>query len=65
MDIQITYHGSLVGFKPLTDAGEKWLTDNLPDDVQCLGNTRFAEPRYAGDIADGIVGDGLSTSEDD
>lgn len=59
MDIEVSNHGTLIGLHPVSEAGEEWLTDNLPDDVQCLGTTRFCEPRYAGDIVDGMRGDGL------
>jgi hypothetical protein len=59
-DISVANHGSMIGFAPRTDAGETWLADNLPDDTQCLGNTRFCEPRYVQDIIDGAQGDGLT-----
>lgn len=59
MDIQVINHGSLIGFTPITDDGEAWLSDHLPDDCARLGATRFAEPRYASDIIDGMRNDGL------
>jgi hypothetical protein len=59
-DIDVANHGSMISFAPRTDAGETWLANNLPDDTQCLGNTRFCEPRFAQDIIDGAEGDGLN-----
>lgn len=59
MDIQVINHGSLIGFTPMSDDGEAWLADNLPDDVATLGTMRFAEPRYAGAIVDGMINDGI------
>jgi hypothetical protein len=59
-DITVINSGSVIGFAPGSDAGEAWLTEHLPDDVQCLGNTRFCEPRYAQAIIDGAQGDGLT-----
>jgi hypothetical protein len=61
-DITVVNHGSIIGFTPGTDDGETWLTEHLPDDVQCLGRTRFCEPRYAGDIVDGAESDGLTVA---
>lgn len=62
MDIHYTNHGSLIGIQPFTDAGEEWLTEMLPDDVQCLGNVRYVEPRYATAIIDGMIDDGLEVA---
>lgn len=60
MDIQVINHGSLIGFTPMSDDGEAWLADNLSDaTTNMLGTTRFAEPRYAGAIVDGMVNDGI------
>jgi hypothetical protein len=61
-DITVINHGSVIGFAPATNAGEAWLSEHLPDDTQCLGNTRFCEPRYAQDIIDGAQGDGLTVA---
>jgi hypothetical protein len=57
-DITVTNHGSIISFAPASDAGEEWLTENLPD-AQCLGKVRHCEPRYAQAIIDGAQGDGL------
>lgn len=57
-DIETVNEGSVFGFRPLTEAGEAWLAANLPD-AQCLGSTRYCEPRYAPPIVDGILEDGL------
>ena len=59
-DITVIGHGSLFGLTPETDEGERWLADNLPDDVQRLGSTRFCEGRYLEDIVVGARQDGLS-----
>lgn len=59
-DVTIISHGSIIGFTPGTDAGEAWLAKHLPHDVQCLGTTRFCEPRYAAAIVDGMISDGLT-----
>jgi len=58
-DIQVINHGSIFGLAPLTEAGEVWLTENLPDDTQCLGKVRFCEHRYVAPIVEGMQNDGL------
>ena len=58
-DISVVSHGTLFGLTPETEEGEQWLSDHLPEDVQCIGTTRFCEPRYAGPIVAGATMDGL------
>jgi hypothetical protein len=58
VDIQTSNEGTLIGFAPLTEAGEDWLAENVPD-AQCLGSIRYCEPRYAAPIIEGMQEDGL------
>ena len=62
MDISVCYHGSLVSLTPVSEAGEEWLTGNLPDDVQCLGRSRMCEPRYSDPIIEGAMADGMEVA---
>lgn len=59
-DIWVSYDGSLVGLKPMSEEGENWLTAHLPDDVPRLGAIRYCEPRYAEDVLNGAEDDGLT-----
>ena len=58
-DFHLADHGSVVLLTPRTDAARDWVEDNLPDDVQMLGNGIAIEGRYVGDILTGIECDGL------
>jgi hypothetical protein len=58
-DILVTNHGTIVTFLPLSTAGEEWCSEHLPDDTPMMGKQYCVEHRYARDIADGMVNDGL------
>lgn len=58
-DVLIINHGSLVGMTPMSDTAREWMNEHIPDDAQWLGRQLMVEPRYAGDIIDGMQGDGL------
>lgn len=63
--------GSIVAIHPHSDAGLDWLADNCATEPwQWLGNRLCVERRYAFDIlngalADGLVCEGPAASEDD
>lgn len=59
IDVEVSNHGSLYGLNPLSETGEEWLAENLPEDTQCLGNVRFCEWRYIEPIVEGMQNDGL------
>lgn len=58
-DVVVTNHGTIFTFLPQTDAAREWCNEHLPDDAQMFGDAYVVEHRYAGDIADGMAGDGL------
>lgn len=60
LDFQADNHGSIIMLTPETDAARDWCADNLPDDAQMFGNAFAIEPRYFGDIAAGLLADGLT-----
>jgi hypothetical protein len=61
MDIRFENHGSIMLIRPKTDAGTEWCDEHLPDDAQMFGNANatVCEPRYVGDIINGMQSDGL------
>ena len=60
VDFQINDQGSIVGFTPLTEAAQAFLDDNVEyEPWQIMGNTLWVDHRYADDLRDGIVADGL------
>lgn len=61
-DLQFTNHGSIVLLAALTEAGQEWVSEHLPDDAMTFGNAIVIEPRYVAAIAEGAVAAGLVTS---
>lgn len=61
-DIKTADYFTIIGFTPLTRSGEAWLAENLPDETPALGPTRWVEARFARDVADGAVSDGLAVA---
>jgi hypothetical protein len=60
-DVSIRDEGSVVLFTPESDAGREWVEEHIGADngFQPYWPTVVVEHRYAGDVADGMVGDGL------
>jgi len=60
-DFTVTNHGSIRILQALTEAAEDWVDEHIPSDAQTWGrNGIVVEPRYIGNIIDGIEGDGLT-----
>lgn len=59
-DFTFTNHGTIGLLDPLTPDAEAWCVEHLPDDCQMLGDAYAIEPRFASDIIEGIVNDGLA-----
>lgn len=60
MDIRIENHGSLFVFWPLSESAKSWVDENVAEPT-FLGGTHaiVVEPRYARELADGMMADGL------
>jgi hypothetical protein len=61
-DILVENHGSIMLFRPVTEAGTEWLAEHTPcdEDHQYFGPALCVEPRYAESLVEGMVGDGLN-----
>lgn len=59
MDFHVNNCGSIVILNATTVAGIEWAQGHLPEDALRWGNGYVIEPRYLGDILDGILEDGL------
>lgn len=59
MDIRLEDHGSIILFRPLTDAGREWLETRTQEDAQWFGGALAVERRYAGAVADGATREGM------
>jgi len=60
-DIEVVNGGSIILLRPETDAGQAWIEENIGQDngFQPYWPTVVCEVRYAGDVIDGMVADGL------
>jgi hypothetical protein len=59
VDVRIEHHGSLYLLRPLSDAAASWFVDNVGGEVQYFGGALVAEPRYVGELLQGLRADGL------
>ena len=58
-DVVVENHGSIFLFQPLTAAGEAWIAVHVSDDATRYAGALVVEPRYARDLAAGMLADGL------
>lgn len=58
-DIFIKDHGSILIFVPATEAGMEWMDQNIDPGAMRWAGGIVVEPRYAADIIDGAINDGL------
>jgi hypothetical protein len=61
IDVHVRRDGySMVVLTPATDAGRAWIDEHLhAESWQWLGGSLAIDGRYAEDILDGMLGDGL------
>ena len=58
-DVVVENHGTIVLFRPQTDAAREWIDEHVQDDAQWFGPALAVEARYARDLAAGMLNDGL------
>jgi hypothetical protein len=59
-DIEIINDGTMVGLKPVSDAGKQWMENNVQaEGWQYLGSVLYVDQRTAGPIIEGAAADGL------
>lgn len=58
-DVIVDNEGSIMLFRPQTDAAKTWCAKNLPSDALRWCFSYVVEPRYAQNIVDGMLTDGL------
>jgi hypothetical protein len=60
-DFHFHNHGSITLLEPVTRAGKAWVAEHIPSDALRWGRDSVViEPRYADDILNGIINDGLT-----
>ena len=52
-------HGSIFLFRPLTTLAEAWIAAHVSGDAMRYAGALVVEPRYAHDLAAGMLADGL------
>ena len=60
IDIEVTDHGSIVLFRPVSPAGIAWIAENVAEDALEFGGALAVERRFAGDLVDGMIGGGVA-----
>lgn len=65
-DFRFRNEGTLALLIPQTDAAKEWVDEHIGADngYQPDWPTVLIEPRYAGDILNGLVADGLTVEEE-
>lgn len=59
-DVQVINNLSVVIIDPVSDEAKEWCAEHLPEDAMRWGVCGYVvEPRYANDILDGMMADGL------
>ncbi len=60
IDVQVTNGGSIFLFLPRTKKARQWIDEHVSEDSQWLGPALAVEARYAQDLAQGMMNDGLT-----
>ena len=58
-DVIVENHGSVFLFQPLTASAAAWIAEHIADDAMRYAGALVVEPRYARDLAAGMLADGL------
>lgn len=58
----IENHGSICLIRPMTPDVDEWLRANVDPEAQWFGNALVVEPRYVGDLVEGLVAEGFVAS---
>ena len=60
LDFELQDEGSIVLLRPLTVAATHWVMDNIGEEAQWFGRAVVIEPRYLGNILEGVTADGFA-----
>ena len=58
-DVEVRNEGTIFLFRPLTEAAREWLAENVDEEAMYYGEFLVVEHRYADDLAQGMIDDGL------
>jgi hypothetical protein len=64
-DVRIESDSSMVVITPVSHLGRQWLSENAQyESWQWLGRSLAIDKRFAADIVEGMIGDGLDVEAD-
>lgn len=58
-DVKVQNEGSIFLFHPLTKSADAWIEEHVAEGALYYGNALVVEHRYALDVAQGMLDDGL------
>lgn len=58
-DVVVTNHGTIILFEPRTEAAREWIDEHVTGETTWFAGALAVEPRFADDLAAGMLGDGL------
>ena len=61
-DFSVEYHGSRILFRLHSKAAMTFVNENVSEDAQYFGNALVVEPRYAENLAQGMLDAGLAVA---
>jgi len=59
VDLVVANHGSIIQLIPVSEAGQEWIDEYVDVPDWCSNRCVAVEPRFAGDIIEGAMNDGL------
>lgn len=59
IDVTVSRSGSLFLFQPLTPTAKEWIDGQVGTEATFFGSALVVEHRYAHDLAQGMLDDGL------
>lgn len=59
-DVDVRNEGSVFLFHLNTEAAKDWVAENVSGESMYFGDALVVEPRYAGDLAAGMINDCLT-----
>lgn len=59
IDVGVTNHGTIMTFQPMTQLARDWIEEHVGKDAQWHSGALAVESKYAGVMAEGMIGDGL------
>lgn len=62
-DISIENHGSIVLVRALTPEAKQWLADSVQEEATWWAGALVVEPRYLGNLVDGMIDSGLKVGQ--